>query len=190
MSTSTLSRKSARVHSHVVPPMTSASPAWIALSTCDASSVGRGVRTGEDFLRVRLLRDKERPAEFILFGDLVEEVADHRVRVRGYAHPSPSANEIADLLGSRVGLPTSRGPLDRKVAVNEGKSETAASIDGFLVGQSQAARRNATHSGRSPQKEVEFRPATPLGLAERGDLGCEIAKAGPVVVRFDGAGLH
>ena len=45
-------------------------------------------------------------------------------------------------------------------------------------------------SGRSSQKEVEFRPATPLGLAERGDVGCEIAKAGPVVVRIDGAGLH
>ena len=127
--------------------------------------VCRGVRTGEKSLWIGFLRDQERPAEFVLFSDLVEKVADHRVRVRGYAHSSPSTNEIGDLLGSRVGLPTSRRALDRKVAVNEGDGETAPSIDGFLVGQSQAATRSNTQSGRSPQKEVEFRPATPFRLA-------------------------
>jgi hypothetical protein len=76
------------------------------------------------------------------------------------------------------------------VAVDEGESETAPGIDSFLSGQSQAGTGRISQSRRSPKKEVEFRPATPFGLAERNDIGCEIAKAGPVVVRIDGAGLH
>ena len=48
----------------------------------------------------------------------------------------------------------------------------------------QAGARTATHVGSPPQKEVELRPATPLGIAERGDFACEIAEGGPGGWRF------
>ena len=38
-----------------------------------------GVITGEDFILVRFLRDTQWPAEFVLFRDLTEKVAYHRV---------------------------------------------------------------------------------------------------------------